>query len=1017
MATVDDYVAPEGDYNTNIFEYQIGTASCGDLDGDGEYEIIVKHEANHAHAQAVWYGNRLLEAYKLDGTLLWRIDMGRYMLPITEFVFLVYDFNNDGIAEVACKPALGTKDGTGNYVTEASKVPEIKNADNDKEYEFIFGRLYKGLEYFTLFDGRNGQALDTIEYPILRGMVNDPNNEYNNWFWGTPNGRGDNGHRGEKCMGTVAYLDDVNPGIVLWRGIYTRIVAAGITVDENSRMSIVSRFDTTDYAFTGADEEEKYDNGYREGYEKYEGQGNHSIACGDVDNDGKDEVMSGGLCLDDDMSPLWCTYRGHGDAHHLGEYDPTNNSLEYLTVHEHGNTDGSWKITNDFGEEITMDFGMTLIHAADGKELYHAGAGGDTGRGMMTNVGVGGYYQISGAGMAHGYGKTTDADNDPQTDSIDDTYDIRTDGKGAGGNNFRIFWDGDLYDEMFDGADCGRPAIYKYKPETDSVDRIFYDTETVTINSTKANSLLQADIFGDWCEEVVLKTPDDMAIRIYTTDIPTENKFYTLMHDPLYRQGVALQNQYYCQPSHIGFYVCEESDPLFQNGKYDERAVKPDIETVKYSGGKPSVTPTPVKQAKAERSGEYLIDEDGDYYKKQNDASPFEDMWKVTTDGLAKQTLIAAINDAPYLAPAHAKSRMSNYSNKFLLFSANGADSKLETKAAKPLTGSGKLEFVMSIPSTFSANGEYAHGNAPARIYIRNDTGKALEFTITPNTAKGYTESAVLSVNGVELCSYPTGREAQKWTKIECTTDNAQKKAYITATKYDRTVYSAEVSYITACAEFSNFGVEASKNYGTIALDEIKLYGTDTFEKPSAKPTAAFEPVVAPTKEPMEKMHFYQLDLSDSASGIITGKQTSTEEWNPGSYNVPDFGDGTMKSGAIPELDGWGYRHAAFNDGRQTGAGVNAENNELSVHGVPQVAGGALFFIPQNVDGLAMPEGGKLIYKFKAKVAAGSIDYGFTSSLDGADAHGIAWANVIPKKARRKQTKTAILYLSITTLK
>lgn len=143
-------------------------------------------------------------------------------------------------------------------------------------------------------------------------MLKDPDNTYNTWLWGCPDGRSDNGHRGEKCMGTVAYFDGVNPGIVLWRGIYTRIAAASISVDENNRMSIVNRFDTTDYAFFDVPKEDRYDNGYREGYGKYEGQGNHSIACGDVDNDGKDEVMSGALCLDDDMSPLWCTYRGHG---------------------------------------------------------------------------------------------------------------------------------------------------------------------------------------------------------------------------------------------------------------------------------------------------------------------------------------------------------------------------------------------------------------------------------------------------------------------------------------------------------------------------------------------------------------------------------------------------------------------------------------------------------------------------------------------------------------------------------
>lgn len=246
------------------FEYQIMDASCGDVDGDGEYEIIVKREANPAHAWFCWYGHMHLEAYKLDGRLLWRIDMGQNMAPMTEYVFLVYDFNKDGTAEIASKTAPGSKDATGAYVTDASLIDEIRNADNTADYHAEDGKIYSGPEYLTLFDGRNGQALDTIEYPILRGMVGDPKNEYNTWLWGTPNGRGDNTHRGEKCMGTVAYLDGVNPGMVIWRGIYTRIAAASISIDKDNRMHIENRFDTTDYIFANASEDEKYDNGFRE---------------------------------------------------------------------------------------------------------------------------------------------------------------------------------------------------------------------------------------------------------------------------------------------------------------------------------------------------------------------------------------------------------------------------------------------------------------------------------------------------------------------------------------------------------------------------------------------------------------------------------------------------------------------------------------------------------------------------------------------------------------------------------
>lgn len=169
-------VAPLKDYvhGDDSYEYKIHDASVGDLDGDGEYEIIVKREANHQHAGAVGFNHMYLEAYKLDGTVLWRIDMGQNMRAMTEFVFLVYDFNEDGAAEIACKTAPGTVDATGAYITSASLDTTIQNADNNADYHDGNGYILKGPEYFTLFDGRNGQALDTIEYPILRGT--DANN-------------------------------------------------------------------------------------------------------------------------------------------------------------------------------------------------------------------------------------------------------------------------------------------------------------------------------------------------------------------------------------------------------------------------------------------------------------------------------------------------------------------------------------------------------------------------------------------------------------------------------------------------------------------------------------------------------------------------------------------------------------------------------------------------------------------------------------------------------------------------
>lgn len=202
-APIDDYIAPDG----TAYPYELRDASVGDIDGDGQYEIVVKREANRQHAGAAGFNHMFLEAYEMDGSVNWRIDMGQNMRAMTEFAFLVYDFNRDGVAEIACKTAPGGIDGTGKYITEASQNWAIRNADNSADYHDSNGFVLSGPEYFTIFDGRNGKAIDTIEYPVLRGT--DSNNSLHK-IWG------DNyGHRAEKCLATVAYLDGVNPSVVV----------------------------------------------------------------------------------------------------------------------------------------------------------------------------------------------------------------------------------------------------------------------------------------------------------------------------------------------------------------------------------------------------------------------------------------------------------------------------------------------------------------------------------------------------------------------------------------------------------------------------------------------------------------------------------------------------------------------------------------------------------------------------------------------------------------------------------
>jgi rhamnogalacturonan endolyase len=782
VSPLDDYIAPDG----TAYPYEIRDASVGDLDGDGQYEIVVKREANRQHAGATGFNHMFLEAYEMDGTVLWRIDMGQNMRAMTEFAFLVYDFNKDGVAEIACKTAPGTVDGTGKYVTEASLVSSIKKADNTADYHDSNGYVLSGPEYFTLFDGRNGEALDTIEYPILRGT--DSSNTLNK-IWG------DNyGHRAEKCMATVAYLDGVNPSIVAWRGIYFgrtgygdgRTAVAAINVSTSNRLSVGNRFDTWSQG-----------SGYTSGNEQYIGQGNHSIACGDVDNDGYDEVLSGGLCIDHDMSVKWCNYRGHGDAHHLAQYDPTNDSLEYFTVQEESGTAYNGQ---------TLDYGMTVTEASTGNQIFHVGDDGDTGRGVMANVGAGGYYQIWGSGVYEGTG-----DNQFEESSYEPSS-----------YNFRIFWDGDMYDEMLDAANTAkdyRPTITDYNVSDGTTQTLLCDDNSRTINGTKAVPVLQADLFGDWREEFITVTADGLAMRVFTTDISTTNKLYTLMHDSLYRTGVALQNQYYNQPPHIGYYVSESCD------QYDQRSVKPSITTVKYSGGSPSATAQPVTSGVKTRNSSYIIDEDGDYYPTHSTVvSSSTALGSWSFKGYTYGTMTAA--SASLSNFWQATSGITNLDGRFLLCAANGKSSSfIASNSEKAITENGEVDFDFAIPSTYSNDGYKVRGNATSNIYIGDGSKSALTFTITPVLTDSYVSSATLSLNGTDICTYSSGTEAQTWTHVKCLIDQTSQKAYVTVTKNDGQEYTTEVSY--TCGSINTFNVTAGTTWGAIMLDRIAMYETE----------------------------------------------------------------------------------------------------------------------------------------------------------------------------------------------
>ena len=444
---------PENQWYTEkkVNEYTIGDTSCGDLDGDGEYELIVKWDcASRDNSQAGLTGNVYLDAYKLNGKKLWRIDLGKNIRAGAHYTqFLVYDFDMDGKAEVACKTAPGSIDGAGKYVSETSSVEEIRNAnDNTVSYVNQNGYILDGNEYFTAFDGETGKTIDTIYYPI-------PRLDYESW--------GDtNGNRCDRYVASVAWLDGQRPYAVYWRGYYMgrngrqRHGACGISL-ENGVLNPKYKFDT--YS--------EDTDAYTPGNEKYVGEGNHNMTVADVDDDGNDEFISATLCYEvndeDKLMPKWYGGRQHGDALHIGNYDPTNNNFEYFSVHEHG------------------DFGMTLMDAKTGEEAFHVSDSNDTGRGLIANTGMGGYYQMSSnAGTYVAYGNN-----------------VFKKVNASMGQNFRIFWDGDLYDEELDLSSMVVKAYYSDKTSKTITDYTVsgYDSTKVGKQTVTVHYLDMTDTF------------------------------------------------------------------------------------------------------------------------------------------------------------------------------------------------------------------------------------------------------------------------------------------------------------------------------------------------------------------------------------------------------------------------------------------------------------------------------------------------------------------------------------------
>jgi len=528
--------------------YSPNDCSVGDIDGDGEYELFVKWDPSNSqdNSNGGKTDNVYLDCYKLDGTRLWRIDLGMNIRAGAHYTqFQVYDYNGDGKAELMCKTAPGSKDGKGNFVNQVATDEKIKVADNTKDHRTSAGRINSGHEYLTVFNGETGEAIHTIAYYPNRNAKAELSEAAGTYNWDDRDGKndkGDYGNRGERYLAATAYLDgpDKNPSGIFCRGYYTyaHIWAVDFDGQQLKTRWLHSSDARTTYKLRDADGNSKTFKGNTcmSGLNRYTmyANGNHNMSIGDVDGDGKDEIIWGSAALDDDGKMLYSVGFGHGDAIHLADLDPDRPGLELFDVHEEkGN------------------YAWDLHDAATGEIIWKGGPkGADNGRGLAADI----VASNRGYEFWSSYGGVENA-----TDRNQNPFSAQTCKQVIGQKasmNFRIYWDGDVQDELFDGTTISKWNGNGYT----SINLAGYNASN-SCNGTKATPNLLADIFGDWREEVILwSSTDNATLNIFTTNTPTTYRVPTLMHDHTYRMGICWQNTAYNQPPHLGYYLPDYID-------------------------------------------------------------------------------------------------------------------------------------------------------------------------------------------------------------------------------------------------------------------------------------------------------------------------------------------------------------------------------------------------------------------------------------------------------------------------
>jgi rhamnogalacturonan endolyase len=545
-----------------------GDASVGDLDGDGDYEIVLKGvQLPRDSASPGLSGSPVLQAYQLDGRLMWTIHLG---VNIREgehdTQFMVYDLDADGKAELACRTSDGTVDGSGQILGEANRDWRDLTPGSRS-----YGKNLTKHEYLTVFDGETGRALASAPY------VPGPE-PLDGWGGiGGNSGNDNTGNRSMRFLACIAYLDGVLPSLVMCRGVYGRSVLVAwdwragqltqrwvfdsgkhprggapyitdrstvdpaatdtLTLEEGTwegvepGMALVwDRMGVSEYRriLSTDGKELKVNQPMTSARNRsthvygYSGMGGHSVSVADVDEDGKDEIIYKAMVVDDDGRGLFTTGLRHGDALHVSDLDPNREGLEVYGPHE--NEGGSW-------DKWTP--AVSLFSARDGTLLWSDNMGGDAERGLAADIDPrfpGAELWGTKAGLYSVRGEKI-SERSPRM------------------NNFAIWWDGDELRELIDAN-----RIEKWNWMEGRSDVVFVASGAMPAAGTKSSPVIQADLFGDWREEFILRV-ENKFLRIYTTTEPTRRRLPTLMHNPQYRLAIAWQNVSYNQPPYPSFFL------------------------------------------------------------------------------------------------------------------------------------------------------------------------------------------------------------------------------------------------------------------------------------------------------------------------------------------------------------------------------------------------------------------------------------------------------------------------------